>query len=196
VIRRPANSEEVTLALKLRDAGVPFDTYELERMRAEALGLSMLQSRNVESTVDSSGEPTLYIINAVIRNDSPRSLSPSGIQFEGPAWEPGIALFKNPKWPRKRIDGFPDVDAAYGGQLLNYIITRKRIVLLPGESVTGIWLACGQAPVPYEYHDRDLLEIRVALFDQKGHCDQRSFWLTVNRTPAEIRRISRLEGTE
>ena len=49
MIEWPADSEEVALARELRDRGVLFDEVEFERMRVDALGLSIHQHWDVPS---------------------------------------------------------------------------------------------------------------------------------------------------
>jgi hypothetical protein len=193
VIRWPTDSEEVALARELRNRGVLFDEDEFERMRVDALGLSIHQNNDVPSTVFSLGH-AIYVMSAVIRNDSSRALSPSRIRFDGPTWESGIGLMKNPTGSRKRLAGFPG-DRLFGdGLILNYLITLRRPILLPGDLVKGVWLAEGQAHMPCEYRDGDLLKVRVTLFDQRGRYDQKLFWLKVEWSGEETRRIQKLEG--
>ena len=187
MIVRSTDSEDVASARTLQDRGVPFDEDEFERMRVDALGLSIHQNCEVPSTVFSF--PNGYMIAAVIRNDSSRSLSPSRIRFDGPAWQSGIGLMKDPTG-RKRLLGPPgDRLDGWGiryGLILNYVITLKHIILLPGDFVKGVWLAEAQTVLPLEYHDRDLLKVDLTLFDQRGRYDRKPFWLTVERPDGRL----------
>ena len=162
-------------------------------MRVDALGLSLHQNWDVPSTVWSF--PSCYVIAAVIRNDSSRSLSPFlAFGSMAPPWQSKIALMKNPLGTRK---GRPDVFGVelFGcGILLNRIISEKHIILPPGDSVKGVWMAEGKTVLPLEYHDRDTLKIHLTLFDQRSRCDRKPFWVTVERSPDETERIRKLEG--
>ena len=131
MIGRLTDSEDVALARTLRDRGVPFDEDEFERMRVDALGLSIHQNWDVPSTVWSF--PSCYVIAAVIRNDSSRSLSPSRIRFDGPPWQSKIALMKNPLGTRKGRSDVFGIELFGCGILLNRIISEKHIILPPGD---------------------------------------------------------------
>jgi len=197
VIHRPATAEEFALACELRNGGVPFDEDEFERMRVDALGLSIYQNRDLPSTGFTlpSGE-TGYILNAVISNDSPRELSAVHIQFDGPTCGFGMCLLQDPrrKSPREYLYSFPDPRLAGFERevVLNHLITRRR-TLFPGDLEKGFLLVVGQAPLPSEYHDRYSLEVRLTVFDQKGRDYHKSFELMVERSRKEKRLIQRLE---
>ena len=136
-------------------------------MRVDALGLSISQDFDIPNTFFELLGRTVYVLRAVIRNDSPRSLWPSHIQFAGPTWELGIDLLKNLcGW--KRLSGLPDYSDEIPGDglLLNYRMTRRH-TLFPGDSVKGVWMAMGRAPMPREYHDGDPVEVRLHVVRSK-----------------------------
>ena len=195
---RPTTPEEMAIARKLRDRGFVFDQDEFAQMERDCLCLSILQNGSFPSTAFDLAGATGYIFNTVIVNESPEKiLSPSFIDFDGPSWEVGIELLSDPRQqvPRKYCYEFPDPKLCGFEReaVLNHTIGGKR-VLYPGESLEGLFLATGIAPIPLEYEDRSPCEVAITLYDQAGRSVRSVFKLIIQRSVEHKRIKKRIEA--
>ena len=206
-----ANYEDFARARRLRDRGIPLDEYELKRMEAVCLGLMILEDTSLPSTVfDLSSGGAGYILSVVISNESRRPLAPVHIGFESPDWEAGMRLLPDPykEYPARRGNAHRRVRDNSGclvdysnarnfyvfrirplmiyprDEVLNHRIARS-CFLYPGDSLEGWLLAVGEKPIPPEYGNRDRLEMRLTLFDQRGHFYRATFRPMVQRSHQE-----------
>jgi hypothetical protein len=211
-----ANYKDFALASRLRDRGIPPDDYEFERMRAACAGLQILEDAGPPSTVfDLSSGGAGYRLSVVISNQSTRPLAPAHIVFEGPDWEIGMSLLPDPhkEYPARRGHAHRRV-RDHSGCIVDYSSARNFYVfpthtpmvyprdevlnpriarscfLYPGESLEGWLLAVGEKPIPPEYRDRDRVEMRLTLFDQRGHFHRAIFHPMVQRSRQEQQRLA------
>ena len=168
------SEKEFLLFSQLRAAGIPLDEEVLEAMKAAPRGLSLFQiGTALESgTFDLIPGGTAYMLSVAICNDSNRVVWLHDFRLKIPWSEPRFNWLEDPlrKVPREFIYSFPN-----GGPIgfdrdvvLNHRIGRED-KLYPGDCREGLLLGVGQERAPVEYRDRQRLQTRLSVFDERGN---------------------------
>jgi hypothetical protein len=187
VIHRP-NPEEFALASELRKCGVPFDEDQFERMRVDPCALSIRQGGVPNRAFNLFPREAGFIFSVEISNDSSHNLSRVDIEFDGPFYEFGMRLLLPDRVKKSRKPFYsmpaPRLERYERDMVLNHLVNRRH-TWRPGKTVEGLLLAVAETRIPWEYYDRERLEVGVTVFDQRGRSDRKSFWLIVDWTRDE-----------
>lgn len=157
----------------LEHAGVPLDQEVLKHIKAASRGLSIFQTGTfLESSVfdlDSGGSG--YMLSVAICNDSTRPIRLQEFRLEVPWHDAQFRWLKDPcrASPRKSSyslasPGLAEFDREV---VLNHHVGSAG-QLNPGESLEGLLLGRGEAPVPDEFRDRQLLTMKLLILDRRG----------------------------
>ena len=180
------------LAFQLRSGGIPLDEEVLESIEAACRGLSIHPAGNMPDTrifeLDSGGWGLM--VSLAIHNDSPRILWLNEFRPEIPWWEPRFRWLEYPlgKVPREYTYSFPDPGPVgfEPDDVLNHRLGRKGR-LCPGDWIEGLLLGVGQEPMPSDYQDRQLLVMRLWVFDERGSKFGADIKLLVERWAQRVR---------
>jgi hypothetical protein len=166
--------EELLFFSELRTAGIPLDEEVLEATKAASRGLSLIQiGTSIESgTFDLIPGGTGYMLSVAICNDSNCDISLHDLRLKIPWSEPQFHWLEDPlhKVPREFVYSFPE-----GGPMgfdrdvvLNHRIDQQG-KLYPGDCLEGLLLGVGQERAPVEYRDRQRVQTRLSVFDERGN---------------------------
>jgi len=180
------NTSQADLILfpKLRGAGIPLDEELVLEMAAAGRGLSLYQvCLGRIFTLDCGA--TAYELGIGIRNDSSQPISPHACRMEMPwdedrfAWlEPSsrrTQVGKIYSWPGEWPRGCPT------GEVLNHRL-RAKARLFPGDRLEGFLLGVGDAPIPFDYRDRQRVATRLSMFDGRGNRYEANVKFRVSRS--------------
>ncbi len=186
------SKEQLVLASQLRGAGIPLDAEVLEAMQAACRGLSIYQTGTVvENRIcDLVSGGWALMISLAICNDSPRILWLHEFRLEIPWWEPQFRWLEYPlgKVPREYTYSLPDPWPAgfEPDDVLNHRVGRKGR-LYSGDCIEGLLLGVGQEPMPSHYQDRQALDMRLWVFDERGNRFGADVKLLVDRSALRVR---------
>ncbi len=173
-MRNKLTAQELLLASQLSGAGIPLDAEVLKATEAACRGLAIYPGPNIPDSrifdLDSGG--TGYMITVAFHNDSPRILWLSEFRLEIPWWEPQFRWLPYPlgKVPREYTYSLSDPWPAgfEPDEVLNHRVGRRGR-LYPGDWIEGLLLGVGQEPMPSHYQDRQALDMRLWVFDERGN---------------------------
>jgi hypothetical protein len=189
--------EQLLRMSRILDSGIPLDPVVVEALRASCRGLSICQIGSpVENTVfDLEHGGTGYMLGVEIRNNTPKILSIEQYRLEPPWPESDFRWLEDPRKlrPREFNYSFPQ----YGPEgldrecVLNHHVGRNGR-LLPGDCIHGLLCGVGEAGIPDEYQDRQLLSMQLSVVATRGTELTLDIDLILNRE-AQIRRQRQLE---
>jgi hypothetical protein len=180
------NKDELGALSDLERGGVPLDREVLEDLQAASRGLSVYQTGTLlENTIfdlDSGGSG--YMLSVAIYNDSERPIRLHEFRLEPPWHDPGFRWLEGASRgsPRKCSYSFapPGPTGFENGDVLNHRVGSAGQLNPGGDPLEGLLLAMGQAPIPDEYRDRQLLQMRLSISDRRGHscASQMNFYVS------------------
>ena len=168
------SAQEILLTSQLSGAGIPLDEEALEDMQAACRGLSMFQTGTICETrifdLDSGG--MALMASLAICNDSRRNVWLQEFRVDIPWWEPHFQWLEDParKAPREFAYSFPPLGpTGFERDIVLNHRRRRNGFLGPGDYIEGLLLGVGQEPIPSNYRNRQPLDMRVWVFDERGN---------------------------
>src|SRR5712692_1331055 len=189
---KKTSPEELALAFQLRGAGIPLDAEVLKAMEAACRGLAIYQDPIIISTgiFDLYSGGTGYMLSIFIHNDAPRNVWLHEFRLEIPWWEPEFRWLEDPmrKVPREYIYSLPPpgVEGFDRDVVLNHRLRRNGRIS-PDGWLEGLLLGVGQEPMPSGYRDRQTLNMRLSVFDERGNRFEADIKFLVDRHALRIR---------
>jgi hypothetical protein len=178
--------DELEILSDLQRAGVPLDLELLGDFKASSRGLSVFQTgspvENTVSELDSGGSG--YMLSVAIHNDSNRAVRLNEFRLELLWHDAQFCWLSDPfrASPRESNYSFPTPRSIEFPRevVLNHHLGNAG-KLNPGGSFEGLLLAAGEAPIPAEYHDGQILKMRILVFDSQSRCSASHCELWVER---------------
>ena len=141
-----------------------------------------------------------YILSVTIRNESDRVVWLHEIRLEYPWDELQFRWLEYPvsKRPREYTYDFRLYEPiSFAPEtVLNHRIGRKG-KLLPGDDFEGLLLGIGQSPIPNAYSNRQSIQSRLSIFDERATRYDLDVRLIVNRNqPVKSTRVKTEQARE
>jgi len=188
------SEEEILFFSQLRRGGIPLDEEVLEEMKAASRGLSIYQTgTTIENVVfDLNFAGSGYILSIAVYDDANRIIQPREFRLKMIWPEPHFRWLEDPlaKVPREFTYDFPP-HGPKGFErevLLNHRLGGKGRLCPGGDCLDGFLLGVGQEPIPDGHRDRQMLQTRLSIFDERGNRYESGVKLLVSREEQHRRR--------